>query len=115
MGNTPFLLRNLVDTLHLLVIGLATYRIALLLVEEAGPFEVFGKLRHAVGVRYDAKSEQYATNELAKLFLCVWCMSIWVGVIITILLYFFPEFTKWVSAPLAFSALSILFHRYTNG
>lgn len=63
----------------LLLGTLATFRITSLFVSEAGPFDVFGKLRDAVGVVYDDHSQPQGTNELAKALTCIWCASVWLG------------------------------------
>ena len=103
------------ETLTFIVISLAVWRISSLLVEEDGPYQIFGKLRHRVGIRYNAQSEKVATNELAELFTCVWCMSIWIGLAFGVLTWFLPAVAFWISVPLAFSAVAIAVNRYTNG
>lgn len=60
--------------LRLVLLGLATWRLSSLLVHERGPFDVFGRIRHATGA--DRVGEM---GEIQELFSCVWCMSIWVG------------------------------------
>lgn len=64
---------------------LATWRLTSLLHREQGPGEMFEKLRHAAGVRYDEHSERYATTNLAAGFLCFWCCSVWGAGIVTLL------------------------------
>lgn len=51
--------------------GFAGWRLASLLVREDGPFAVFERLRHLVGVRTGV------LNPVAEVFTCVWCMSVW--------------------------------------
>jgi hypothetical protein len=65
-------------------LSLATWRLASLLVNEAGLFSVFARLRQAVGVRTDSTGRKYAENELGELFTCIWCMSIWTAGIVLI-------------------------------
>jgi hypothetical protein len=62
-----------------LIFALATWRISSILVHEAAPYELASRLRRAVGVKHDARGNVYSDSEFGKLFLCVWCMSIWVG------------------------------------
>lgn len=64
--------------------ALATWRIANLFVNELGPYEIFSRLRRYVGVRYNAYSRPYGTNEISKAFACIWCLSIWAGLLIAI-------------------------------
>jgi hypothetical protein len=64
---------------------LATWRLSELLVDEAGPFDIFHKLRRFVGVEYDEHSRKTASNNVAKLFLCILCMSVWCGAFFALL------------------------------
>jgi hypothetical protein len=49
------------------------------LVWEDGPFDVFARLRHLLGVRYDESNCAYGTNWLAKGVVCPACASVWFG------------------------------------
>jgi hypothetical protein len=92
-----------------LVLALATWRISSLLVNEDGPWFAFARLRARVGVRYsDETFQRYATNQIAGAFICVWCMSVWVGLSWALAWELWPEPTTWVAWPLALSAGSIL-------
>lgn len=64
---------------------LATWRLTSLLVNEPGPYDVFGQFRDIVGIEYDELGRKIFTSELAKMFGCFWCCSIWVGILIAIL------------------------------
>lgn len=101
--------------IQLLVIALAVFRISNLLVFEEGPFLIFPRFRHFVGVRFDAMSEAQADNELAKLFTCIWCLSVWMGIFFAIAYYFAPNLTFWVSLPFAFSSVALIAKRITDG
>ena len=57
---------------------LTVWRLSSLLVNESGPFDVFARLRHAVGVRYDVYSVCHAQG-VAGALCCVWCASLWVA------------------------------------
>jgi hypothetical protein len=96
---------NLVE---IVVLGLATFRLASLLVNEDGPFLMFLRLRLKAGViywntetmvvygnkmaieeaqhgrLYDLEVATSASNEFAKALNCVWCSSIWVSLFLTI-------------------------------
>lgn len=66
---------------ELLILGyFATYRLTQLLVDEAGPFDMFGKFRHWAGVRYDEHSRRTALNQFAEGLNCFYCSSVWVGI-----------------------------------
>jgi hypothetical protein len=64
--------------------GATIWRVSSLLVHEEGPLQIFERLRSWMGVKYNARSERYATNPVAEAFLCVWCISVWVAVILAI-------------------------------
>jgi len=57
---------------------LAVWRVSSLLVNESGPFDLFAKVRHIVGVRYDVYLICSATG-IAGAFCCLWCCSLWVS------------------------------------
>lgn len=91
-----------------LLIALAVWRITSLLIHEAGPYNMFHRLRYLAGVRHNRENQSVATNELAKLFLCHWCMSWWVALVFTIGLCYRPDWLFTLSLPFALSAVSIL-------
>ena len=94
--------------MELLIIAcLLTWRLSSLLVSERGIADVFGKLRDAVGVGYDEKSTPIASNELAELFLCVWCMSLWIGWGVALL---FGQ-TNWFLMGFVYSAGALIVER----
>lgn len=98
-----------------IVLSLATWRVTSLLVNEAGPFDLFAKLRHLVGVRYDERSVPYGTNVLANAFSCIWCMSVWIALIAAIFLF---EYIIWWQYPivvLALSAAAIMIEKVIGG
>lgn len=65
---------------------LATWRITSLIHRESGPFEILARLRHAAGVRYAEDSMAYGTNELANALCCMWCLSVWIGLLVALLM-----------------------------
>jgi hypothetical protein len=60
-----------VTTLDFLVLALATWRVAYMLTHEAGPFNVFQRLRERI--------PENGHGRLGDLLSCIWCMSVWVG------------------------------------
>ncbi len=98
-----------------LILGLATWRIANLLVNEDGPWDILLKLRYAAGTRYDQQSQPYPTNVFSGLLICVWCLSPWVGGIFTLGYLFNPTVTIWISLPFALSAMAVAVDRWING
>ena len=109
MGNhRPFFM------LEFLVFILATWRLARLLAEEAGPFDVLEKLRHLAGVRYDDVPQPYGSNELAQGLLCVWCSSVWIGAGWALGWFLIPSLSFWLALPLALSGGAMLMNELTE-
>lgn len=50
-------------------------------VSEDGPFDIFKRIRGLFGVKHhdDGTVAQIPDNTLAKLFTCIWCMSVWMA------------------------------------
>lgn len=67
--------------LSLLSNGLACYRLTRLITREAGPFDVFHRLRSAVGA-YDYGADGRPQSTLGKLFDCPYCAGVWVALLI---------------------------------
>lgn len=125
-----------IEPLTLVILGLATWRISSLLVDEEGPFSIFMKFRMAIGTIYyvdeDILTNDQAIelskhnfeltknyqNEFAKLFSCVWCLSIWIAP----LFFTANELLKgdaytafrWLSICLALSTLAIIIDCFTT-
>lgn len=97
-----------------LVLGLAAWRLTSLLVNEDGPWNIFARFRHWVGVRFNEKSEPYGTNFLADGLTCVWCTSVWVGVCLTVWWAANEWLTPLLCLPFALSTLSILVQKITG-
>jgi len=78
---------------ELFIIGtLATYRWTAMLNNEAGPGDIFGKLRTRLGVKFDQYSNPYGTNWISEGMLCFYCLSVWValfisGIIVVFIIY----------------------------
>jgi len=100
--------------INTIVLILATYRMAHLLAEEAGPFDVFGYVRERAGVRFDDVGTPYGTNELARGLMCVWCNSIWVGLVLAVGHYLIPDITFWLALPFALSGGAVIVAEVTH-
>jgi len=100
--------RVVVPWMDFLVMALAVWRVSCMLVREDGPVWVFGKFRKAMGVRYDAYGNPYGDSWWSQLFTCIYCMSVWIGIMCTLFWIAFPRFTVFASLPLAFSAMAVL-------
>lgn len=76
-----------------LILALATWRISSLLVDEDGPFKILAIIR------------VYA-SKLTGAFECIWCMSIWIGIMLTVSYWTIPVYTTWICLPFALSAIA---------
>ena len=95
---------------HNIMLGiLATWRLTALLVTEEGPFDLLGKFRDWIGVRYDESSHCYGTNVIADSLCCFWCASVWAGAIIALLQG--GGIRRLILRALAYSAGAIWFKR----
>jgi hypothetical protein len=121
---------ELMFALHLIVLVMATWRLSSLFASEEGPFDIFLRLRMAVGMRYDHTSKPYFPLweefksdypvkdqengfvylywSLGKGMCCPWCNSIWIGFILMFIYLFWQDGVIALSLPLALSAGAIL-------
>jgi hypothetical protein len=89
------------------ILALATYRISSLLSEETGPFRMFSQLRVWMGEKTNAEGDRYGTNVISKALVCLWCVSVWVGIGLVFLYYIYPT-VVWYMLPLALSAVAVI-------
>ena len=85
---------------------------------ERGPFNLFGRLRRAVGIfHFDDGTPDHdlATREIQKLMLCLWCLSPWIAGGWLLGFLFLNEPTMIVSYILALSAGTIAVERINRG
>lgn len=90
--------------MHYLILALATWRLSNLLVNEDGPGDMFAHLRNLAGVQDNADVQP---NAVAGAFVCIWCMSVWVGVLFGVMWQAWPGAIMWLALPLALSAAVI--------
>tara|TARA_R110002167_G_scaffold89203_1_gene240643 strand:- start:17016 stop:17333 length:318 start_codon:yes stop_codon:yes gene_type:complete len=100
---------NIPDFATLVILGLACWRISNLLMYEEGPFNLIFKLRSAIGV-IDAYGDDESTWTvfISKLMSCMFCFSIWVGLLISL------GFGFGLITGLAISSISIAFEKYLS-
>ena len=84
---------------------LATWRLTSLLHREDGPKQILERLRYWLGVRYDKRSERYATTNIAEGVLCFWCCSVWGAAAICVLAAL-TGVIRWRDVPLNALAIS---------
>ena len=106
------------NVLTFVTLALATWRVSSLLAEEEGPFGVFVKLRHVMGEYYDEYSEvqigpkgdkwyHALLYEALDQLTCLWCCTIWVGVVWFLAWLLWPCTTFYVSVPFALSTVAV--------
>lgn len=107
----------LLNPIFFLIFVLAAWRLSSLLNNERGFLNIFTIIRHIFGVRYVTYErvndqeiiEKYLTLKevielgddaltleakykwhISELFSCIWCMSVWVGFMLTLLYFVYP-------------------------
>lgn len=113
-------MENMITLTDLIILALACFRLTNFIVDEAeaGPFEMFDKIRYWLGWRYiDGKKllvvDDDAEYKRIRMMIleasdCVWCLSVWTGGLLAISYYFFPRSTVLVCLPFALSTVAIL-------
>ena len=100
----------------LIIAVLATWRITSLFVYEAGPWDVFSRLRELAGLEYGARGESVSAKyKILEVLFCVWCLSLWVGGLFLLIYLVLGE--GWVvaaSLPFALSMGAIVVDRLTG-
>lgn len=98
--------------LDLIILGLATWRISSIVVNEDGPFDIFFKMRAKMGITaLDPVPETF----WAGLFGCVYCLSVWVGAILILSAIMDKMVTVYLMLPFALSAIAVILEEKING
>jgi hypothetical protein len=97
-----------------LYLALAAWRIANLFCNEQGPFGVFGFIRFMADFLCDVSPlcRRFGLGELVS---CEYCLSVWIGVGLTLLYVRFGDKVLYLAVPLALSTVVILLkyvHQY---
>lgn len=74
------------NALDFLMLALATWRVAVFLVREDGPFQIARRIRERAGIRHDEDTGEpniIPETTLAQALSCVWCTSFWTAIILT--------------------------------
>lgn len=101
------------DFITLTILTLTTWRLTSLLVNEAGPFDIFERIRLLAGIRLDEYSQPQADNVIGQALSCVWCTSVWVGIGLVAAWVYVP-FVIVLCLPLALSAGAVIVDRLVN-
>lgn len=99
---------------EIIIYSLAAWRIANMLVNELGPFDLFVRIREVANIQHDEDGYPHMIpdNVLAGILSCVWCCSIWVAGGFVFVSLFFPVITLKVATVFAISAGAIVIDRY---
>jgi len=95
-----------------IILSLAAWRIANLIVDDSedDPFDILPKIRYVLGIRYDSRNRMLSVDkprlykELGRMVSCMWCLSLWVGLLIILV----PEQFRVIFWPFAISAGALL-------
>jgi hypothetical protein len=101
--------------IEFIILALAVWRLSSLLVHEEGPFDIFLSLRHRAGVAYTEYSNRIGKNEIARALVCLWCTSVWVGIVVVLLYVILGDLVVWLASPFALSAGAILVEQVVGG
>lgn len=93
----------------LVVVGLASWRLAHLLVEETGPFDLIVNFRKAIGA-----NDVNDAGLLNRLFLCVLCMSGWTTPALMLCWWSGVDALAWIVIGLACWGFAAALHLLTN-
>jgi hypothetical protein len=88
-------------------LALAAWRLASLIANEDGPWQIFKRLRQ----RAEEWCNRYRfCRELGlyELVTCEWCNSIWIGIGLTMLYLWIGESILYIALPLALSTVAIV-------
>lgn len=86
--------------------ALAIFRLTRLLMLDDCPYELCAKLRDEIGIAYTSHNRAYGKNEIAKVFLCHYCLSFWVGLFVA---------RGNIKEALAYSGASALMFKWVDG
>jgi hypothetical protein len=95
-----------------LLIGLAAWRLASLLVNERGPYNMFVGFRERLGYEHDESGKPSAwPGGWREVFSCVWCLAIWTS----LLMWGLWELEELIVVVWAAAAMAIVVERWSNG
>lgn len=90
-----------------LYLALAAWRLASLVANEDGPWQVFKRIRQRA--EWWCKKYKFCSDfGLYELFSCEWCNSVWIGAGLTLLYLWIGNSILYIALPLALSTVTIL-------
>ena len=100
--------------LKLVILSLACWRISAFISYEDAPFDLMLKFREWIGIKHDIDGLPFSVEdtqggrfvfEIAEMVSCVWCLSFWIGLALTLL--FLMDYEWWYLMPFVLSAGAI--------
>jgi hypothetical protein len=104
--------------MNYLIMAFACWRISALFSYECGPWDIFKTIREKIGVTSHANNcepLQWRDNFIANLFGCVWCLSVYVAIMIYVCFTLWPGETILFLSPFAISTGAIFIERIAHG
>ncbi len=100
--------------MEFLILILALWRLSCLLIMERGFGDIFLLIREAIGINHtdDGRPNEIPDTNLGRLFSCTWCLSMFLALPLSVLVYFFKDVMILVSLPFAISAGTIIVDKY---
>lgn len=94
------------------VLGLATWRISHMMLHENGPWRILRRLRVLLGVRYYDEEDNDVASAKYEITTCLWCLSVWVGIVLTAMWMYATTAAMVVTMPFALSGVAVLIEVY---
>ena len=96
---------------NVIIYGMAVWRMASMLVNETGPWNMFLKLRYWAGIEHEG---MIPDNFFGGVLSCVWCTSIWIAFFFTVFLLLSPKWSLVLAVSLSFSTVAIIIDKIVN-
>ncbi len=90
-----------------LYVSLAAWRLASLIANEDGPWQMFKRFRQ-LAERWCNKYKFCSDLGLHELVTCEWCNSVWIGIGLTVLYIWIGETILYLALPFALSTVAII-------
>jgi hypothetical protein len=113
---------GMMTLVEFIVIALAVWRVVNFIYDErwVGPFDILPRLRWALGLRHDEKSRPAVAARptwrvpIAEMHQCIYCMSVWYGLVAVVLWLLVPEIVFVVALPFAIAAMVAIVQRFVQ-
>lgn len=102
--------------LDLMIIALASFRLARMVARENGPFNIFTKIRSRYGASLNAEGTKWEgePGTIGDMLSCDPCLQVWFAVLLlpTII---YESLLSYAMLPFALSGLALMFRRFDDG